>query len=316
MRFGSPAPASPDSASRQKSARRGGRVSLVDLRPCPGPHSCSWWPGGMLAPDCEGESAEEPVVRLGREAADWWQERTGIVKRNGTLVVALSRDAGELRRFARRTQGHEDVDADGIEALEPDLAGRCRNALYFSGEAHVAPRAALGALVKRLADQGISVETAGADERGATADRGSAGRTEIDCRGLAAADALPGPGAVAPDPASSSTVPAVRGAAWQRYLHAGRDHDRIDRAQEDYCALPSRTALGGLRASSGFRRSGGPGNRCRRAPGLPRQFAAHSVPARCNPCQRPLPARLPARAGGWTHGCGAPVRRANTGGDA
>lgn len=172
-------------------ARRGGRVSLVDLHPCPGPHSCSWWAGGMLAPDCEGESAEEPVVRLGREAADWWQERTGIVKRNGTLVVALSRDAGELRRFARRTQGHEEVDADGIEALEPDLAGRCRNALYFSGEAHVAPRAALGALVKRLADQGISVETAGADERGATADRGSAGRTEIDCRGLAAADTLP-----------------------------------------------------------------------------------------------------------------------------
>ena len=70
-------------------AARGAAVSLFDLRAGPGPHSCSWWAGGMLAPDCEGETAEEPVVRLGQESADWWSERTGVVKRNGTLVLRV-----------------------------------------------------------------------------------------------------------------------------------------------------------------------------------------------------------------------------------
>src|SRR3546814_4199666 len=66
-----------------------------------GPASCSWWAGGMLAPWCEGESAEEPVVLLGAEAADWWERHAGGVTRRGTLVVAPARDVGELRRFAR-----------------------------------------------------------------------------------------------------------------------------------------------------------------------------------------------------------------------
>ena len=165
-------------------AARGGRVAVVDRHAGPGPHSCSWWAGGMLAPHCEGESAEEPVVRLGEESADWWEEKTGVVKRNGTLVLALSRDAGELRRFARRTRRHEDVDAQAIEALEPDLAGRFRRGLYFSREAHLQPRAALAALVDRLGEKGIVIGTREEDE-----DRAAV--TDIDCRGLAARDALP-----------------------------------------------------------------------------------------------------------------------------
>ena len=51
---------------------RGVSVTLRDPAPEPGAHACSWWAGGMLAPFCEGFSAEEPVVRLGQEAADWW----------------------------------------------------------------------------------------------------------------------------------------------------------------------------------------------------------------------------------------------------
>ena len=172
-------------------AGRGGRVSIVDLHAGPGPHSCSWWAGGMLAPHCEGESAEEPVVRLGEESADWWEEKTGVVKRNGTLVLALSRDAGELRRFARRTRHHEEVDAQGIEALEPDFAGRFRRGLYFSKEAHLAPRAALAALVDRLGEKGIVIGTPGEDEAFPRGRKDPASGIDIDCRGLAARDALP-----------------------------------------------------------------------------------------------------------------------------
>ncbi len=48
---------------------RGIEVVRTDAAAAPGPEACSWWAGGMLAPFCEAASAEEPVLRLGREAA-------------------------------------------------------------------------------------------------------------------------------------------------------------------------------------------------------------------------------------------------------
>ena len=103
---------------------RGVAVTVVDRAGGPGPHSCSWWAGGMLAPYCEGESAEEPVERRGLGAIDWWDRHAGGVQRRGTLVLAPARDRVELDRFARRSRGHRLLDAGGVAALEPDLAGR------------------------------------------------------------------------------------------------------------------------------------------------------------------------------------------------
>ena len=54
----------------------------------------------MLAPWCEGESAPAEVVERGALALDWWARRAPGVVRNGTLVVAAPRDAGEIERFA------------------------------------------------------------------------------------------------------------------------------------------------------------------------------------------------------------------------
>ena len=161
-------------------ARRGAEVRVFDPNGAPGAHGCSWWAGGMLAPGCEGETAEEPVTRLGGEAADWWSGRGANVSRGGSLVVAMSRDKSELERFKRRTEGWRVVDAAEIGALEPDLAGRHRGGLFFEDEAHLSPRDALAALVGGLADKGVGVETSGAPDTG----------SRIDCRGLAARDAL------------------------------------------------------------------------------------------------------------------------------
>ncbi len=155
-------------------AGRGVALRVIDPAGGPGAQGCSWWAGGMLAPDCEGETAEEPVIRLGREAADWWAQRTAVT-RAGSLVIAPARDRGELDRFARRTRGHESVDAT---ALEPDLPSH--TALHFPAEAHLDPRAALGDLLRGLAARGVAIGSAGTP-------RG----TVIDCRGLAARDALP-----------------------------------------------------------------------------------------------------------------------------
>lgn len=165
-------------------ADRGAHVRLYDRESAPGPHACSWWAGGMLAPDCEGESAEEPVVRLGREAADWWAAKGAAVTRAGSLVLTLDRDARELDRFARRTERWNRLDAAGVDALEPDLAGRFRAGLHFADEAHLSPRDALAALGARLAERGVTVDAAPPEV--SPPDVGA----RIDCRGLAAADAL------------------------------------------------------------------------------------------------------------------------------
>lgn len=172
-------------------ADRGVAVTVADRAGGPGPQSCSWWAGGMLAPFCEGESAEPAVVRLGQEAAPWWQVHAGGVTRRGTLVVAPSRDRGELDRFARRTRGHERLEGDGVAALEPDLAGRFAAGLHYPDEAHLSPRDALAALRDRLAAAGTRFEAREIRDGEVTAGEGAEGPLVFDCRGLAARDAAP-----------------------------------------------------------------------------------------------------------------------------
>lgn len=163
---------------------RGHTLRVLDPVAEPGPAACSWWAGGMLAPDCEGATAEEPVTRLGRQAAGWWAARGVPVTHHGTLVVAPGRDRGELDRFARRTTGHEWLDAAGLAACEPALADRFDRALVFADEAHLDPRAALAHLRERLAAHGTHFVCDAAAPASGTYAR------VIDCRGLAARDAL------------------------------------------------------------------------------------------------------------------------------
>lgn len=160
---------------------RGVPVILRDPGIGPGSRACSWWAGGMLAPYCEGFSAEEPVVRLGQEAADWWAAQGVEVERRGSLVVTLQRDRRELDQFARRTKGHRLVSGADLARLEPFLAERHSRALYFEDEAHINPRAALAHLHKQLQQAGVRFEQSEDVPDGPA----------IDCRGFAAQDALP-----------------------------------------------------------------------------------------------------------------------------
>ncbi|MEP2920655.1 FAD-dependent oxidoreductase [Sulfitobacter sp.] len=170
---------------------RGADVTLVDRHNDTGPHACSWWAGGMLAPFCEGESAEEPVVRLGQQAADWWQAKTGVVQRQGSLVVSAARDKSDLARFARRTTGFREVTGSEISDLEPDLGGRFSRGLFFDTEAHLAPRAALARLRDSLRADGAQFVQDNANpaqyaQRGLTVDcRGFQARNDLsDLRGV------------------------------------------------------------------------------------------------------------------------------------
>jgi glycine oxidase len=170
-------------------AERGAGVEVIDRAPALGPDCCSWFAGGMLAPWCELESAEPLIAELGRESLGWWRERFAGTAARGSLVVAHGRDMGDLGRFARRTERFEWLDREGIAALEPDLGGRFERALYFPDEGHLNPRAALAALVRRLAERGVTVRYG---VEGPTEGDSRSGRTIVDCTGLAARTRLTG----------------------------------------------------------------------------------------------------------------------------
>jgi glycine oxidase len=165
-------------------AERGAAVEVYERSSSLGAGACSWLAGGMLAPGCEGESAPPVVVELGAEALPWWRARVPAAQA-GSLVVAHGREVGDLRHFARRTAGHEWLDAAGIAQLEPALAGRFAQGLLFREEGHLEPRAALQMLLGRLTELGVPVRF-GLAARAAD----FPGQTVIDCRGLAARDTL------------------------------------------------------------------------------------------------------------------------------
>ena len=145
----------------------------------------SWWAGGMLAPDCESEGAEPIVVRLGRRSLDLWRKHLPDTIVEGSLVVAHPRDRAELDRFARQTSGHERVGAERLAALEPALAGRFREALFFADEGHVEPRRVLETMRTALRARGVELRF------GTSVVPGDLDGIVIVCRGLAARDALP-----------------------------------------------------------------------------------------------------------------------------
>ena len=166
-------------------AEVGFAVTLYDCGDAILRSATSFWAGGMLAPDCERETAEPVVTRLGRQSIALWRKHMPDTPLNGSLVVAHPRDRADFDRFARLAPGHERIRADALAALEPSLAGRFREALFFPNEGHVEPRRVLPALHADLARRGVTMrfET--------SVDPRSLDGLVIDCRGLAARDVFP-----------------------------------------------------------------------------------------------------------------------------
>jgi glycine oxidase len=166
-------------------ARAGAEVELVERLAAPG-QGCSRYAGGMIAPWCELESAEPLVAELGQEALTFWTTEVPAATVAGSLVVAAPRERGELLDFARRTGHSKRLDGAGVAALEPDLAGRFEEALHFPLEAHLDPRAAMQALAQRLAATQNVAQHFGVEPESLN----TVPDWTIDCRGLAARDAL------------------------------------------------------------------------------------------------------------------------------
>jgi glycine oxidase len=166
-------------------AKAGLAVTVLDRGDATLAAATSYWAGGMLAPDCEGENGDAVVGRLGRRSLALWRAEVPDTSVRGSLVVAHARDRPDYDRFARLTSGYTRVPEDGIAELEPALAGRFREGLFFPNEAHVEPRRVLPELHTRLKAAGVEIrfETA--------ADPAVVPGTVIDCRGISARDVFP-----------------------------------------------------------------------------------------------------------------------------
>jgi glycine oxidase len=170
-------------------AKQGIRVEVVERGTRLGMFACSSLAGGMISPWCEMEKGEAAIAQLGGASIRWWQENYSGTVKNGTLVVASSRDASELTRFAAHTQNYRWLAPREITALEPDLGDRFTKALYYPDEAHVEPKLAMQALADELKTRGVQIRF------GVNAKLGDL-KTDlnsdwiIDCRGLAARDVL------------------------------------------------------------------------------------------------------------------------------
>ncbi|MGI9405905.1 MAG: FAD-dependent oxidoreductase [Hyphomicrobiaceae bacterium] len=156
------------------------RPAKMEKRPA------SWYAGGMLAPFCESEAAERIVGELGRRSIDLWRDTYTDVTVRGSLVIAGARDRTELQRFARMTDGHVGQGEEQIGDLEPELAGRFGQGLYYREEAHLSPRDALAFLETHAAQSGVTFADVTPVPDGGEIEADGEADWVIDCRGLGA----------------------------------------------------------------------------------------------------------------------------------
>lgn len=161
-------------------SRRDAKVLISESRTSLAGHA-SWYAGGMLAPYCERESAEEVIERRGCDSIDWWDNiQTKLVQRHGTLVVAPPRDQADLSRFGRMTSGHRLLTKQELDQLEPDLKSNFQQGLFYQHEAHMDPRLALQALLSKIKALGGEIRF--------SSDQSMQNQCalELDCRGMGA----------------------------------------------------------------------------------------------------------------------------------
>jgi glycine oxidase len=168
-------------------ARAGHKVRLIEQSAEPFACAASRLAGAMLAPFCERESAEPLIAELGLEAIALWRDVYPQTKQNGSLVLAQPRDLPELGRFARMTSHYERLGGEAVGELEPALAGRYAQGLFFPSEAHVEPAEAMPALLGLAQAAGADLQF-GVDWQGPAADEAD---YIVDCRGIGASADLP-----------------------------------------------------------------------------------------------------------------------------
>ena len=155
--------------------RAGCRVSLFDSRPRAALDTASMTAAAMLSPLAELAVSDDAVFALGQRSMVLWPRWIAELaegggapvyfRQKGTLVVAHAPDQSSLEHFTRllqhklpeacRAQVHM-LDAAGLAAQEPALAGRFGGGLFLDSEGQLANdqwMAALADEIDRLGGQ-------------------------------------------------------------------------------------------------------------------------------------------------------------------
>ncbi len=133
-------------------------VCIISSSDGPDSTCCSWWAGGMLAVNCELETAEPILGHLGKESMEYWRNNAPDFQMRGTLVLATRRDQPLLHDFKRNTEQWEEISSKAIGELEPHIHSSFRTALLFKEEAHITPRLALSQLEEKLKQKHVDFE--------------------------------------------------------------------------------------------------------------------------------------------------------------
>lgn len=184
-------------------ARQGHRVQVFEAGGPAGVDSAAHVAAAMVAPLAESVVAEASIVRMGQHALTRWPELIAPMptpvywQRNGTLIVWHRQDAGDaarLRGLFEHRQAEvtglpamQPLDAAGIAAADPALAGRFAQGLLLPGEGQIDNRQLFAALAQDMERQGVEQHYHSPREV-ADFSPGEAGQPDwlIDCRGLGA----------------------------------------------------------------------------------------------------------------------------------
>ncbi len=167
-------------------SQRGADVTLHERASREAPESAAHVAAAMLAPVSEYPDADPAVFDMGKRSLALWPTLLDELRVPygvaGSLLVAHGPDGPLLDKFHRSLGERRDtesrwVDADGIAALEPALAGRFQRGLFLPREGWLDNRALLEALEPRCG--AIRYENP-VDPRDLEAD------LVIDCRGVGA----------------------------------------------------------------------------------------------------------------------------------
>ncbi len=184
-------------------ARQGHRVTVHEAGGPDGEGSAGRVAAAMVAPLAESIVAEPNLVRMGQYALTRWPQLIAPLpapvfwQQNGTLIVWHRQDAPEaarLRATFEHTRGAvaglpamQPLDAAGVAAAEPALAGRFSQGLLLPGEGQIDNRQLYAALLQDMQAHGVALHWHSAHTP-EDFQPGQAGQPDwvLDCRGLGA----------------------------------------------------------------------------------------------------------------------------------
>ena len=190
-------------------ARQGQRVRVYEAAGPQGVGSAAHVAAAMVAPLAESVVAEAAIVRMGQHALARWPELIGPLpapvywQREGTLIVWHRQDASDAARLRnlfehRRAEvpglpQMQPLDAAGVAAADPALAGRFAQGLLLPGEGQLDNRQLFGALTLAMQQLGVQLHYDSSRELADFSPGAAGGDCDwlIDCRGLGARTAWP-----------------------------------------------------------------------------------------------------------------------------